>query len=226
MVIEKNIFIKKMEHDYLAKIIVVGDPYVGKSSFSSVVGEDFDPEYMLTIGVDFFAIKKSTKNNRWKMNLWDTAGQETFRSITKTYYRESAICILMFDVTKRYTFLSLEKWFIDVFNENEDTYFVLIGNKIDKDDRVVSKEEAVEWAHSKNIMYFETSVKNKIGIDIFSTILLDFESKNPDLDYKKGIKKNEILVNKSSTSKYSKRTCSKDCEQELDRIEKLCCIII
>jgi Ras-related protein Rab-2A len=210
-------------YDYLAKLIVVGDPCVGKSSFSSVAaGEDFDYEYNMTIGVDFFAVKTRTKLNKWKMYVWDTAGQENFKSITRSYYRGTAICILMFDVTNIQSFKSLDNWKEDVLNGNQDTYFVLIGNKIDKKDRKVSKTKAVEWADSNNMMYFETSVKTKIGLDIFKTILLDFEIKTPNLESTIGIKKNEnLLVHKPHTNK---RTCSDDCEQELKQLEKWCCV--
>ena len=220
-------------HDYLAKFIVVGDPYVGKSSFSSVSsGEDFDYEYNMTIGVDFFAVKARTKLNKWKMYLWDTAGQENFKSITRSYYRDTAICILMFDVTNTRSFNSLDRWKTDVLHGNPNIYFVLIGNKIDKKDRKINKDRAVEWSHSNNMMYFETSVKNKIGLDIFKTILLDFESKNPCLKSVIGITKTKI--EDSSISKgnritvhnsLKKRACSDDCEQELEKLEKLCCKI-
>ena len=75
-------------YDYLAKIIVVGNPNVGKSSVSSVLSDQgFDYEYNMTIGVDFFAVRRNVNNIRWKMHLWDTAGQESFKSITRSYYR-------------------------------------------------------------------------------------------------------------------------------------------
>jgi len=209
-------------YDYLAKIIVVGNPNVGKSSVSSVLSDQgFDYEYNMTIGVDFFAVRRNVNNIRWKMHLWDTAGQESFKSITRSYYREAAITLLVFDLSRRDTFLRLDKWKEDVERENTDTLFVLVGNKKDLQ-RKIEYSEANDWAKTNNMMYIETSAKNNQfgddGTDMFSLILNKF-NKEKDKNNHNGVTNNN--------NKLDKRICSlENCLLE-DRYNrnKYCCII-
>jgi Ras-related protein Rab-2A len=185
-----------MEYDYLLKLIIIGHTGIGKSCISSVLSnKGFDREYNMTIGVDFFSIRKEVDNILWKIHLWDTAGQESFRSITKSYYRETAICFLTFDLTNRLTFNKLDSWKLEVLAQNSDCHFVVLGNKKDMENkRNVSYEEANEWAINNDMHYYEVSAKNNQfkykGVDIITLILKDFNNKK-DKDNNKGVKYNE-----------------------------------
>jgi len=179
------------EHfDYLVKIIVVGNPNVGKSSLSSVLtNSKFSLQYEITIGVDFFSVYRQINNNVWKMHIWDTAGQETFRSITSTYYKDSAICLLVFDISSKSTFNNLKFWKEEIEKYNNNPYFVLIGNKKDLN-REVSFDTANNWANENNMIYYETSAKH-FKQDFLISVLQDFD-KNRDKNNHTGVKDNTV----------------------------------
>ena len=206
------------DYDYLAKIIVVGNGGVGTSSISSVIADHgFLHDYNMTIGVDFFAVRRNIGNIKWKMHLWDTAGQESFKSITRTYYREAAISLLVFDLSQRDTFYNIYKWKKDVERENSNTYFVLIGNKKDLK-RKVTTSEAQEWATNNNMLYFETSAKNN-EVNIFNSILSDFDKKR-DKNNNNGVTPN---VNMKKIPKIQKdRIC---CDHKTMENNSYCCEI-
>ncbi|XP_005098025.1 ras-related protein Rab-35 [Aplysia californica] len=153
---------------YLFKIIIVGDETVGKTSFLRRFTDDtFSPQYSATIGVDF-AVKvvETAKNEVVKLQVWDTAGQERFRSMTSSYYRGGHGVVLMFDVTKRPSFLHLSNWLTQIQSfSNDDTTIVLVGNKADEDEgREVGTDEALKFAHENDLQYFEASAKDDVNI--------------------------------------------------------------
>uniref|UniRef100_A0A8B9T361 RAB7B, member RAS onco family n=1 Tax=Anas platyrhynchos TaxID=8839 RepID=A0A8B9T361_ANAPL len=100
--------------------------------------------------------------------IWDTGGQERFRSMVSTFYKGSDGCVLAFDVTDRESFESLDNWRADflekVIPRDHDFPMVVLGNKIDLCDRQVSKELASAWCKEKDIPYFEVSAKNNINV--------------------------------------------------------------
>ena len=149
--------------DYLFRYIIVGDVSVGKSCimlrFSS---NQFREEHELTIGVEF-AIKFFEKDNKnIKIQIWDTAGEEAFQSITKTYYRNAIGALLVYDITKKSSFEHIKNW-LDSVKENstKNIKIILIGNKSDLEDkREVTFQEGEEFAKNNGLIFFETSAKN------------------------------------------------------------------
>ena len=160
-----------MAYDYLFKFVLLGDCAVGKSCLLKRFTEGtYDREFESTIGVEFGAkiIKVNEKNI--KLQIWDTAGQETFKAITKSYYRGSSVMILMYDITRGETFISLEKWLKDIKSTLPHLPLIMIvGNKIDLDfKRQVEIEEAKEYASKNNFLFEEISVKSGMNAnDIF-----------------------------------------------------------
>ena len=123
-----------MSYAYVFKFIVVGDSSVGKSCLLLQFTDNrFKPGHDLTIGVEFgsrtVAIDKS---NNIKLQIWDTAGQESFRSITRSYYRGAICALLVYDITRRNTFQNLVRWLEEMLEHayNRMT-IVLVGNKKD-----------------------------------------------------------------------------------------------
>lgn len=159
-----------MSHNYVVKLILLGDPGTGKTSLlHQFIDNTFLEKHETTIGVDFQArTVSSTSGNILRLHLWDTAGQEHFRSIVSAYYKCIAAALLIFDVTNRETFDNLEHWLKDLRQKNDSSDnlpIIILGNKTDVEERKVSFEEADEFAKKHNVRYSDISVKNNIGID-------------------------------------------------------------
>jgi len=152
-------------YHYLFKLVVVGDATVGKSSFlKKIVNQDFNEITEPTIGVDFFTHTVSIPNGKIiKSHIWDTAGQEAFRSIIKNYYRNAAGMFLMYDVSNRNSFESLDYWVNEIKYMDVSIPVILIGNKTDLKDSTnkkhVTKEEGLEFANRHGFMFHEISNK-------------------------------------------------------------------
>jgi small GTP-binding protein len=154
--------------DYSLKIVVIGDSGVGKTCLLlRFVRNEWEPDSQPTLGVEFLAKVVNTDNHRIQLQLWDTAGQELFRSVTRGYYRGSAGALVLFDLTSRHSFVSVDRWLRDLREvARPDLSIALIGNKVDlADRREVSLEEAREYAERNKIAYFETSAKSGDGVE-------------------------------------------------------------
>lgn len=163
-----------MEHKKQSfKIIIVGEPGVGKTSIlERYCDKYFSDTYASTIGVDF-NIKNVMLNGKYtKLQIWDTAGQERFRTITTFYYRGTDAVIITFDLTKIATFNKLSEWLIELKNYVLHNNFILVGNKSDDADREVDSELIMKFAKDNDLHYIETSAKKNVNIDlIFTTIV-------------------------------------------------------
>ncbi|KAK8894612.1 hypothetical protein M9Y10_023049 [Tritrichomonas musculus] len=152
----------------LFKFIIIGESSVGKTCIIMRYTEDrFTDSFLTTVGVDFKVKEVSVDGQLVKLQVWDTAGQEQFHTITKSYFRGAHGILLCFDVGKLETFEKTHMW-MDSIHESaaENVDVVLIGNKNDipPDKRAVSSEEGNKLAEEYNIPYFETSAKTGEGI--------------------------------------------------------------
>ena len=152
-----------MSTNYIIKILTLGATQVGKTSIVLRYSEDkFNYNKIATIGIDFKIkiIKKG--NERIKVSIYDTAGQERFQNIVKHYYKGANGVLLIYDITKRDTFKNLDFWIKDLEDNSDiDNLFIyLIGNKNDMEDkREVSWVEASNYAKEKKLPYIEVSAK-------------------------------------------------------------------
>ena len=154
--------------DYLLKYIIIGDAAVGKSNLLLRYAHgQFKPEYQLTIGVEFGAKNVTINNKIFRIQIWDTAGQENFRSITRAYYKNSVCALVVYDISSRDSFNNVSTWIDDCKNQSPKTIFmVLVGNKSDLSDRrQVNTEEGEELAEKYGMLFFETSAKNGTNVD-------------------------------------------------------------
>ena len=155
--------------DYLLKYIIIGDAAVGKSNLLlRYVHGEFKSEYQVTIGVEFGAKNILIKDELYRVQIWDTAGQENFRSITRAYYKNSVCALVVYDITNRDSFNNIANWVEDCKNQSPKTIFmVLVGNKSDlSDKRVISIDEGRELAEKYNMIFFETSAKTGDNVDL------------------------------------------------------------
>eukprot|EP00667_Euglena_gracilis_P019229 EG_transcript_20574 len=157
-----------MVHDYLFKYIIIGDSGVGKSCLLlQFTDKRFEPVHDLTIGVEFGARMVTLGDKQVKLQIWDTAGQESFRSITRSYYRGASGALLVYDVTRRETFDHLQSWLDDARqNSNTNMTIMLIGNKSDLEaKRQVATEEGQQFAEQHGLIFLETSAKTAHNVD-------------------------------------------------------------
>merc|ERR1712137_1332162 len=146
----------EMSYAYLFKYIIIGDTGVGKSCLLlQFTDKRFQPVHDLTIGVEFGARMINIEDKQIKLQIWDTAGQESFRSITRSYYRGAAGALLVYDITRRETFSHLSSWLEDARkHSNKDMTIMLIGNKSDLDQkRQVSYEEGEAFVGTASEIY-------------------------------------------------------------------------
>jgi len=154
--------------DYLLKYIIIGDAAVGKSNLLlRYVHGQFKPEYQLTIGVEFGAKNIEIDSKMFRIQIWDTAGTENFRSITRAYYKNSVCALVVYDISSRDSFNNVMTWIEDCRNQSPKTIFiVLVGNKCDLEDkRQVTYEEGKELADKNELLFFESSAKDGINVD-------------------------------------------------------------
>lgn len=130
------------------------------------IDNKFRHQHELTIGVEFGAKTIQINNNTIKIQIWDTAGQEAFQAITRTYYKGAVGALLVYDITRRETFTHLSKWLDEVkSNSSKSIKIILIGNKKDLEDkRQVSYEEGDAFAKLHGLMFLETSAKTAYNV--------------------------------------------------------------
>jgi len=157
-----------MSYAYLFKYIIIGDTGVGKSCLLlQFTDKRFQPVHDLTIGVEFGARLITIDNHQIKLQIWDTAGQESFRSITRSYYRDAAGALLVYDITRRESFNHLSRWLEEARqNGNPNMTIMLIGNKSDLEHRrAVSTKEGEIFAQENGLVFLETSAKSATNVE-------------------------------------------------------------
>ena len=152
---------------YVFKYIIVGDSSVGKSCFMLRFTDNrFKADHDITIGVEFGT--KSIKIGKIliKIQIWDTAGQESFRSIARSYYRGAVGVLLMYDITNKDSFINVYRWLNEIREQaNHQICITLVGNKLDRGkDRKVGFEEAKELAANNDMLFTEASALNGINV--------------------------------------------------------------
>lgn len=156
------------------KTIILGDSGVGKTSIANrFVLDQFNTITHLTIGASYSSKTININNKLYKYYIWDTAGQEKYRSLAPMYYRNAHIAILVYDITNKESFLSIDRW-IDELNKfaNNNIIIIIIGNKSDLNHkRQISTKKVKNFADEKNIYFIETSAKNNNNIiELFNHI--------------------------------------------------------
>ena len=148
------------------KLIFLGDQNVGKSSIlNRFLNDTFVEEYQATIGLDFQSKNVQIDNQDVHLLLYDTAGQEKFRSLIPMYTRDANIILLVYDITNKESFENLYAWLKDLTNINiNEVIICIVGNKIDLNEkREVSNEEGQKYAQEHDFIFQEVSAKTGEG---------------------------------------------------------------
>lgn len=163
-----------MAADYVFKIIIVGEAGVGKSCLlRRFVDQNFTDNYVNTIGVDFKVRTIELMGKTVKLNIWDSAGQERFRTIVNTYYRGAHGICLVYDITDEDSFMKLGSWLKDATDQaNENAKKIIIGTKCDLEShRQVNSKTVQAFADRLNLTAIQTSSKNGSNVEaIFVTL--------------------------------------------------------
>ena len=197
------------------KIILVGDSGVGKTCIlMRAVNNKFTDAYQATIGFEFLLMYFQVNNVKIKLQIWDTCGQEIYRSLIQGFYRNTAVTLLVYSKTARPSFEDLGSWVKDIKSNTEnDTPIFLLANKCDEDSKsiVVTKEEGEEFVKQYNLKYFsEVSAKNGYKInDVFEEV-----AKTVYKDY---------CLQRNPRQKINKMTLDKKEDNEDKKSKKKCC---
>lgn len=171
------------DSNYVFKVLLLGDSTVGKTCFLMRFTENtFQEIHMSTIGLDY-RFKKMTVDDGKEatVQIWDTAGQDRFRAITKNYYKGAHGIILIYDVTNQKTFENVRNWVTQIReNASEKAIIYIVGNKIDdRQNKVVTKEEGEKMAKEFNLQFYEASAKEDINIaSTFDSLVKDIYKVN------------------------------------------------
>ena len=162
-------------YQFIYKVILIGDANVGKTSIiNRYVNRVFNDNQTCSTGVDFMMKTINYKENKIKLQIWDTAGMEKYKQITVSYYRGAQAAIICFDLTNRTSFHNLDRWIKEFiqYNPNNETIIVIVGNKCDLvSEREVSREEIDKFVSLNSYTYVEASAKAGENVDcIFNEI--------------------------------------------------------
>ena len=203
------------EYEMMIKVILIGDSGVGKTNImSKYLKNQFMENSKATVGVEFGSKLFNHQGHKIKAQIWDTAGQEKYKAITGAYYKGSKGAFIVYDITRKDTFASIEKWVNDLKARSDPKLtIILIGNKNDLDDkREVSKDQGEEKAKSFGCAFLETSAFSGDNLDkafelMVKEIYEKFCNSSSEEEEFEAVKKGEDLKVEKATDKKKKACC-------------------
>ena len=200
------------ENEERINIMTLGNTEVGKSCFILRFTDNiFQEIYLATVGIDFKIKTETINNKQYKLFLYDTTGQEKYKSIALNIIKNAQGIILMYDITDRKSFESIPDWIKSVKDAKGSNFpMILLGNKLDKEDvRVIKEKEGKELADEYKIKFFETSNKTGINIQEAGKALVNEILKINNLENRESklSKSNTILSKKSVKLKNDSKRC-------------------
>ena len=207
---------KKKEFIYFIKIILLGESGVGKTSLINVYFDNnFNNNEISTGSVKESFNTEKINNKIYKINIWDTMGQEKYRSLVKTFINESNIVIFVYDITRKKTFTELKYW-VDKTKEeltNEKAIFGVAGNKIDLIENLeIDKNEGEKFAKSIGALFCETSAKEnpKTFKSFIQELLKKMDISDNSMQNEENFIQNDIVsfkLNKNKKKNNKKKCC-------------------
>ena len=201
-----------MNYDAKCQLLIIGDSTVGKTSIlSRFANGTYNANYLATVGLDNFTKDETIDDKNVHIKIWDTAGQERYKALTKGFFRNAQGIMIVYDVTNQESFENLKNW-IQSIKDNMGNDFleripiIIIGNKIDSDEREVKTEDGESFCKQQNCPFFETSAKTGENIDTTIRFLVKKVIElNPE--NKEGNNDNNIKINPEEHKKKEKSGC-------------------
>ena len=206
------------QYDISFKIIVIGDSSVGKSCLTTqAVRNNFMEFYQATVGFEFLTFNLRMNSNVVKLQIWDTCGQEVYKSLISNFYRNCSLALIVYAINNRESFEHAENWLNDLKNQsNPNVRVFLVGNKSDLEvERKVTKEEAESYKEEKNLdVFMETSAKTgensrKVMLEAAKVLYKDYLKAKQNLG--KGVVNESNKGNTLERKKPEKATGKKCC---------------
>ena len=208
---------KEPQPDKTVSILTVGESQVGKTSLIlRFIDRVFYYDTKATIGIDYKVKNLNLLNTNVLIKIWDSAGQERFKTVTKQYYKNAEGIMIIYDVTSEDSFSLIEEWFKSIIeNKRKDSQVILIANKTDSVNRVISQEQGESLAKKYEVKYYETSALSGENVDkAFTELAETILRAKLYCDEEESIS----LSYKSTRSRKRKKTT----EQDIDEKQKCC----
>ena len=203
-----------MNYDQKCQLLIIGDSTVGKTSIlNKFANGTFNANYLATVGLDNITKDETIDGKNIRIKIWDTAGQERYKALTKGFFNNAEGIMIVFDVTNNETYDNLKNWIQSIQNfmgnKMEEIPIIIIGNKIDCEEREVKTEDAESFCKEKNYPYFETSAKTGENIDkTIKFLVKKVIDSNTDNNQNEGTEKNNIRISKEELKKKEGGGCS------------------
>ena len=194
------------DFENIIELLLIGDQNVGKSNFIFRFTENkFNESHQVTIGMDVKVKNITIDNKVYKVQIFDTSGQEAYKSISRNYYLKVQGILLMFDLTNKFSFQNLENWIKEIYNIRDKVPFMIIGNKCDLENNIeVNDDEVIQFGNKNDASYYKTSAKNGKNVD---NAIINFVKQIIDLDITN--KDKTYILDGSSIIKEEKKCCVK-----------------
>ncbi|CAB3221264.1 unnamed protein product [Arctia plantaginis] len=199
-----------MDYVTTLKILVIGESGVGKSSIIlAFTTGDYNASFPATIGVDYKCKVMDVNGMKVKLGIWDTAGQERYRTLTSSFYRDAHGAILVYDVSEPRTLTKLNEWAeeLQVYSTKKNIVCLVVGNKIDKQNRVVPREHGKAFAQKHRMLFIESSAKTQEGINLAFEELVQKIIETPGLWETGGSSSNIRITNDSERRQQEQSSC-------------------
>ena len=164
----------KAEDDLHCRVVIIGDSAVGKTSLlNRIVGDVFNPYELSTVGANYQLITRKIEGKKIEIQVWDTAGQEKFRSLSPIYFRNAIGAIAVYDQTSKQSYENLDMW-LKMFTDiaGNDSVIAIAANKSDLMDAIqVDPEEAKKWCVENGFIFGQTSAQSGEGVqELFNSL--------------------------------------------------------